>query len=169
MSFKNKQYLIVSFALVFNLMAPLFCLKAQANPIVLSTIKKSKKKSQFVGDWEVRTKVVWSDCPYVKEGNIAKSKMSISDVNGRLIPNWDTGKWKLVQHREINFLNQEKFTWERENKFFDPKAHEFWQVESKDKFELINGQKMRGESLVKQYLDGSYVGSYMTISYLVKK
>lgn len=126
---------------------------------------KEHYKSALVGDWTVSTKVIWSDCPYVEEGNKAFSSFNISEANGRLFPHWDANNWQLVKNKSINFSG-DYFTWERENKLYE--HGQYWFVKSLDKFEMVSSKKLKAKSLVKQYRNGKFVGSYITQSTLTK-
>ena len=140
-------------------------LKANAAPAYLN-IPKNIIKSNLLGNWEMVTQVVWSECPYVSKGEISKSELKTRKIGGKMYPIWDTNDWKLVSDNEINFIDNRELRWERESTKIDGSS--LWYVESLNKFELDGAEKMHGESLVKQYLDGEYVGQYMTVSYLKK-
>lgn len=146
-------------------MAPVFTNAAKASPFYIH-ISKGASKSRLAGDWRVVTEVVWSDCPYVKEGERGSSKLSMTNINGRIFPIWKANGWKLSKTEEVNFSNQSTFTWQRENEMIENNDH--WQAVSVDKFEVDNYNEMHAESIVRQYLNGEYVGSYMTVSYLTK-
>lgn len=159
------KYPLILFVCLFNFLTPIFSSSVMATPFHLH-ISKEINQSRLVGEWKVVTEVVWSDCPYVKEGQVSSSKLVISNASGRLYPSWKANDWKLVRNHKINFSNDELITWERENEV--RRAGQVWKVESIDKFELKGAESMRGESLLRQYLDGEFVGTYMTVSYLQK-
>ncbi len=167
MSKAIKFTLVFSFAICANFLAPIFGLvnKVSASPFYLH-VSKGLKKSKFIGEWRVETQVVWSDCPYVKPGQKANSKMVINDFNGRIYPTWNANGWKLLENSQINIEANNSIKWERVNALVD--NDDVWKTESVDKFDLTKSGAMLGESLVKQFLNGDYVGSYMTVSFLVK-
>lgn len=163
MIIRNLKF--ITFRLVFALLITIstFNVEIQAAPFYLSA-SQTEYQSNFTGQWEVVTKVVWSECDYVHIGEVASSTLTINSFNGRLYPTWRAEDWTLVQNNEINFHGDEVLTWQRTNEKLDKNNH--WYVESLDKFEISGNKSMEGESLVRQYLNGEYVGSYMTISQL---
>ncbi len=126
--------------------------------------KQDQYRSNLVGDWDVATEVTWSDCPYVNVGQVAESKMSVVDTNGVLYPQWQANDWQLVKNSTINISNDDQIIWERSNKLY--KDGKYWYVESVDRFDFDRKGRLKAKSLVKQYLDGEYVGSYITESVL---
>ncbi len=122
--------------------------------------------SNLIGEWKVHSEVVWSDCPYVKEGSQAKSAIKIKNINGKLFPEWEAHGWQLVRNKNIDFANDTGFHWERESKLVNGK--EYWFVRSTNDFNFDESGQLIGQSTHQQYLDGEYVGSYVTVSYLSK-
>ena len=64
---------------------------------------KTDYQSKLAGDWEVDSEVVWSESAYVKEGELSKSEIIISDIHGSLYPQWKAQDWKLVRNKVIDF------------------------------------------------------------------
>lgn len=124
-------------------------------------------KSDLVGDWEVVSKVIWSDSPYVKEGQKSVSNLNINEINGTLYPTWDARPWKKVRSKVLDFTSKKSLEWERESKYEEDINH-YWFVRSVNKFDFSSGQA-KGKSYHKEYLNGEQVGSYITMSYLLKK
>jgi len=129
-------------------------------------ISKDQYKSELVGNWDVATTVTWSDCPYVKVGQAAESELNVADTNGILYPSWKANDWQLVKNSNINISEDDQITWERSNKLY--KDGKYWYVESIDRFAFDKDGKLKAKSLIKQYLNGEYVGSYITESDLNK-
>ncbi len=142
-----------------------FSLKAEAAAFHLG-VSKEQYRSELVGDWNVATEVTWSDCPYVKIGQAAESQLNVADTNGILYPSWKANDWQLVKNSNINISNDDQISWERSNKLY--KDGKYWYVESVDRFAFDKDGKLKAKSLIKQYLDGEYVGSYITESKLNK-
>lgn len=122
--------------------------------------------SKFVGNWEVRTEITWSDSPYVEIGAEAKSEIKIDEINGKLYPQWKASDWVLLRNISIDFNSDASLNWKRENKLV--KENKYWFTDSVDKFFFDNNENLLAKSYVKQYLNGSYVGSYISNSYLKK-
>lgn len=140
---------------------------ASSVPFKLSA-NKSSYKSALIGKWDVDTRIMWSDCPFVKVGKTANSQLVFSDVNGRVVPHWKANQWKLVRNNAIEFdYDADTLVWERENKLYE--HGKYWYVEAQDKFNFASDGSLAGYSLVKQYLDGKYVGSYIMKSILAKQ
>jgi hypothetical protein len=124
-------------------------------------------KRNLVGRWKVVSRVIWSDCPYVEEGIESESTINISDINGSLFPSWRTAEWKLVRNKVIEFNSDETLYWERESKLNDENG-KYWFVRSINQFDFSDYENVEATSHHKQYLDGEYVGEYITKSFLVK-
>lgn len=128
---------------------------------------QTEYRSLMAGEYKVISKVIWSDCPYVSEGQKSESKMMIHDINGTLYPEWKAEDWKLVRNKVIDFNVDKSIHWERESKLV--KDGEFWFVKSVNEFNVNHKEKeLNGKSYHKQYLNGEFVGSYITESYLEK-
>lgn len=127
-------------------------------------VNKDNYKSGLVGEWQVTTEVVWSDCPYVDVGLTVDSNMIFTEINGRLFPQWQANGWVLVRNKSINFEDDDLLVWERENKLF--KDDKFWFISAVDKFSYDDDSQLTATSYIKQYLNGEYVGSYVTFSKL---
>ena len=125
-------------------------------------------KSGLVGDWEVVSKVIWSDSPYVKEGQKSISDLSIEEINGTLYPHWEAGEWKMVRSKVLDFNIDKSLHWERESKLIEDRDH-YWYVRSVNKFDFSDSGQFKGKSYHKEYLNGELVGTYITQSYLHKK
>jgi hypothetical protein len=126
---------------------------------------KAEYRSSIAGEWEVITKVIWSDCPYVQEGTSSESKITFHDINGTLFPEWSAHDWQLVRDKSIDFNHDMSLHWERESKLVE--ENQYWFVKSINDFRY-NRDKFIGKSVHKQYLNGEFVGSYITKSYLIK-
>jgi hypothetical protein len=157
---RSIRWLIIIFALALGLRADVKAVTFQLN------VSKEHYRSELVGDWNVDTQVTWSDCPYVKVGQGAVSELNVADVNGSLYPTWKANEWELVKNSAINISNDDQIVWERSNKLY--KDGKYWYVESVDRFNFDKNGKLKAKSLVKQFLDGEYVGSYITESVLDK-
>lgn len=155
---RSVGWFLLMGALIFSLMS-----EVQATPISL-TAREAYYQSQLVGDWDVSTEVTWSDCPYVREGQTANSQLKVSDTNGVLYPQWIANEWALVDNKAIRITEKDEILWERSNKL--TRNGKYWFVESKDKFSFDKKGNLVAESLVKQYLNGEFVGEYVTRSTL---
>ncbi len=127
---------------------------------------KSEIRSNLVGEWNVATKVIWSDCEYVGTGVESESKIVIHDINGKLFPEWEAYDWQLVRNKVIDFSYDESLHWEMESKL--EHDGDYWFVRSINDFKLDKQGKITGKGIVKQYLNGEFVGSYVTESVLSK-
>ncbi len=125
-------------------------------------------KSELIGDWEVVSKVIWSDSPYVKKGLKSKSTLNITEINGTIYPRWDAKPWKLVRNKVLNFTEKKSLHWERESKYEEDDDH-YWFIRTVNKFDFSKDGQFKGKSYHKEYLNGELVGSYVTKSYLYKK
>lgn len=137
-------------------------LKATAFQLIAS---KADYQSAIAGEWEVVTKVIWSDCPYVPEGSRSESTMVFHDINGTLYPEWEANDWELVRNKVIDFNYDLSLHWERESKMVE--EGKYWFVKSINDFKYQR-DNFTGKSYHKQYLNGEFVGAYVTKSFLVK-
>ena len=96
----GKQLKTLSFIACFALL--MVIQPASSVPFKLSA-NKSSYKSALIGKWDVDTRIMWSDCPFVKVGKTANSQLVFSDVNGRVVPHWKANQWKLVRNNAIEF------------------------------------------------------------------
>ncbi|MBT6843826.1 MAG: hypothetical protein HOA17_08540 [Candidatus Melainabacteria bacterium] len=127
---------------------------------------KSEQRSELVGEWEVESSVTWSDCKYVAEGSSAVSKIRINDINGKLYPEWQANDWHLVRNKVIDFNYDNSLHWERESKLEE--AGDYWFVRTITDFRFNKTGDLVAKGHVKQYLNGEFVGAYMTESHLKK-
>lgn len=156
--------LLLSF-LVLTLGIVLNCpVQATAFQILAS---KTDYQSQLAGEWDVSSEIVWSESDYAKEGEKSRSEISISDIHGSLYPVWKAEGWKLVRNKVIDFNMDKSIHWERESKL--TKDGEYWFVKSVNKFKYKPDGTIAGRSYHKQYLNGEFVGSYITYSRLKRK
>ena len=128
---------------------------------------KDEYHSKLEGKWTVATKVVWSDCPYVKIGTESESEITINNINGNLYPSWKANDWKLMESKAIDFNTDNSLYWEISS--FLEKKSEYCYVETVKKFDFTKHGKFNGTSHNKQFLNGEYVGAYITESQLTKK
>lgn len=157
---------MLSFILCFS-----FAMQSFFSPVVATAFQlvasKTEYKSILAGDWDVKSEVVWSESEYVKEGEKSRSEIAITDIHGSLYPNWKAAGWQLVRNKRIEFKFDKSIHWERESKLV--KDGEYWFVKSINKFKYNDDGTIKGKSYHKQYLNGEYVGSYITYSKLTKK
>jgi len=158
-----RRLVTLALILLMNLLPhPGNKIRATAFQLIAS---KAEYRSSIAGEWEVITKVIWSDCPYVQEGTSSESKIIFHDINGTLYPEWDANDWQLVRDKTIDFNYDMSLHWERESKLIEDKH--YWFVKSINDFRY-DRENFTGKSVHKQYLNGEFVGSYITKSYLIK-
>ena len=150
--------LVISFAGLHKVSATAFQLFTQV----------TEYQSDLIGDWEVVSKVIWSDSPYVKKGTKSVSTLKITEINGSLYPKWEAGPWKTVRNKVLNFTPKKSLEWEIETKFEEDINH-YWFVRTVNKFDFSQDGQFKGKSYHKEYLNGEEVGSYITVSYLQRK
>ncbi len=129
------------------------------------TASKYDIKSKLLGQWKVISKVVWSDCDYVAEGSEAESEIVFKSMHGKLYPEWRAEGWNLVRDNAVDFFYDDSLHWERESKL--EKNGEYWFVKTINDFNFDEHGRLVGISHVKQYLNGEFVGSYITESELI--
>lgn len=154
----------LAFILALNLLA-LKTNKVDATAFQLIA-SKSEVRSELVGEWQVATKVIWSDCEYVSKGLESQSEIVIHSISGKLFPEWKAYEWELVRNKAIDFGYDDSLHWEIETKL--EKDGDYWFVRAINDFKLDKSGHIIGKGTVKQYLNGEFVGSYITESVLSK-
>lgn len=149
--------------ILMSVLLPLDSYKSEAIAFQLMASRTSYEQ-ELAGRWKVVSQVVWSDCPFVDVGDDAESEIDITAINGTLYPNWKTQAWTLVRNTSIEFNYDKTLYWERESKMYD--SEDLWFVKSINKFEFDKEGQFTGKSHHKQYLNGEYVGAYITLSHL---
>lgn len=140
----------------------------QVNAIAFQLmVAKSETRSNLVGEWEVDSTVTWSDCDYVQVGSKAMSKIRINDINGQLYPEWNANDWQLVRNKVIDFHYDDSLYWERESKLEED--GDYWFVRTITEIKFDEQGDLIGKDHVKQYLNGEFVGSYISESKLSKQ
>lgn len=157
---------VVVVRLLLALIIILSPLKANAIAFQLM-LSQSETRSELVGHWEVDSIVTWSDCKYVKEGSSAISSIKINDINGKLYPEWQANDWQLVRNKVIDFSYDDSLHWEQESKLEEEDGN-YWFVRTISDFKFNDEGKLVAQGHVKQYLNGEFVGSYITESHLTK-
>ncbi len=155
---------LLAFIFALNLL-PINSNKSLATAFQLIA-SKSEIRSELVGEWKVATKVIWSDCEYVTKGLESESKIVIHNISGKLFPEWETYDWELVRNKAIDFGYDDSLHWEIESKL--EKDGDYWFVRTINDFKLDQTGHIVGKGTVKQYLNGEFVGSYVTESVLSK-
>ena len=156
---------LLAFILVLNLLLTTNSNKSSATAFQLIAAK-SEARSDLIGQWNVATKVIWSDCDYVSEGLESSSKIVIHSIGGKLFPKWEAYDWELVRNKAIDFGYDDSLHWEIETKL--EKDGDYWFVRAINDFKLDKQGHFTGKGVVKQYLNGEFVGSYITESTLSK-
>ncbi len=156
--------ILLAFILALNLLA-FNSNKVSATAFQLIA-SKSDIRSELVGEWQVATKVIWSDCEYVSKGLESESKIVIHNISGKLFPEWKAYEWELVRNKAIDFGYDDSLHWEIETKL--EKDGDYWFVRAINDFKLDKHGHIVGKGTVKQYLNGEFVGSYTTESVLSK-
>jgi hypothetical protein len=152
--------------LVLNLGLELPSYKAYATAFQLLA-SKTEYRSMLSGSWNVVSEVVWTESKYAPKGSSSESEIVISDINGSLYPEWKVDGWQLVRNNSIDLNSDRTINWERESKLVID--DDYWYVKSVNKFKYTKDGLIEGRSYHKQYLNGEYVGSYITYSKLKRK
>jgi hypothetical protein len=155
---------ILIFILGLGLQLPAYESKATAFQLLAS---QTEYRSMLSGSWQVVSEVIWSKSKYAQKGSVSESEIIISDIHGSLYPEWKTDGWQLVRNKSIDLNADKSIHWERESKLTI--NDEYWFVSSVNKFKYTSDGKIEGKSYHKQYLNGEYVGSYITYSKLKRK
>jgi hypothetical protein len=156
---------LLAFILALNLLLCTNSNKSSATAFQLIAAK-SEARSDLIGKWQVQTKVIWSDCEYVSKGLESESRIVIHSIGGKLFPKWEAYDWELVRNKAIDFGNDDSLHWEIETKL--ERDGDYWFVRAINDFKLDKHGHVTGKGVVKQYLNGEFVGSYITESTLSK-
>jgi hypothetical protein len=143
---------------------PAYQSKATAFQLLAS---KTEYRSMLSGSWDVVSEVIWTKSKFAKKGSLSESEIVISDIHGSLYPEWKVDGWQLVRNNAIDLNSDRSIHWERESKLVI--EDDYWYVKSVNKFKYTDDGRIEGKSYHKQYLNGEYVGSYITYSKLKRK
>jgi hypothetical protein len=148
--------------LIISIFLCSFCIQS-ANSIAFQLIAQvNEVKTHIEGEYEVVTKVIWSSSPYVKKGQKSISELYIDDINGKLYSQWHSRPWKIVKTNLIEFKDSNQLRLEQDTKF-DEDLNNYWYVQSAFDFDF---EDLEGKAYHKEFLNGEYVGAYITKSYL---
>ena len=129
--------------------------------------------NSFVGNWDMKTIVVDSNCPYVFVGTTTKSKLKIKLTFVPQIKNfilkglWFGGNWEKSKSF-IKILNKKEAITERVTEY-KSKDENNWKAILIDHLKLDEDNVIHSESIVIQYKNGIPVGEYKTFSILTKE
>ena len=132
---------------------------------VIDTNKTHELNSYFEGNWNVKTIVTHSSCPYIIVGSTTISKIEIKKDLNRYKGYWSGGNWSKSEFR-IDQLSETEAISERVTK--NSVENTVWEAVLTDHLSLGDDNKIRSESIANQFKNGKYVGEYKTYSVLSK-
>ena len=121
-------------------------------------------QQSLVGTWEVVSKVIWSDSPYVEKGLTSSTDLVIERVGDQLHPTWKSPGWVPVGHKVIKFKANKSLHWELSSKYVDDDDYFF--VKSVNELQFLSETEGKGTCYHMHSKDGVKTGHYITKVFL---
>lgn len=120
------------------------------------------------GSWQCVTVVVDSLVDTVPVGQKIVSRMDFVRVDdGRVVARFKQAGWTEAQE-SVTAVSSTQYQLDKTNYFYGDRAGGAWAARSRDRYQLLEKNRMIAESEVDQYINGRYVGRYRTRSTLVR-
>lgn len=130
--------------------------------------RKDSFPQDVQGSWQCVTVVIDSLVDTVPVGNKVVSKMDfVKGTDGRIVARFLQPGWTEAQESVTAFSNTQ-YQMDKTNYYYGDHTNGSWAARSRDRYQLVEKNKMIAESEVDQYVNGRYVGRYRTHSTLVR-
>lgn len=124
-------------------------------------------KDELAGEYEVRSKIIWSSTEHAPEGKQSLSSLSIEKAASTIYAHWIDHVWTTVRSKVLEFTPKKLLHWELDNKYEEDDDN-YWFVRTVNTFDFSQDGQIKGKSYHKLYHNGNYEGAYITQSYLIK-
>jgi hypothetical protein len=122
--------------------------------------------AQYEGDWNCISKVIASNVPQVAAGSTMQCELSFQmNGQGQLLASWNQNGWNPAQCAVVSFrptgssIAHKSSTLNRGG----------WCAMSQDQLRMVSQNQMQGRSHVMQYQNGRVIGTYETVSMLIRQ
>ncbi len=116
------------------------------------------------GSWQCVTVVIDSLVDTVGVGQKVVSQLDfVKGSDGRVVARFQQPGWSEAQE-SITAFSSTQYQMDKTNYFYGDRAAGAWAARSRDKYQLLEKNRMIAESEVDQYINGRYVGRYRTRS-----
>lgn len=120
------------------------------------------------GGWQCVTVVIDSLVETVPVGQKIVSRMDFVKTNdGRVVARFLQPGWTEAQET-VTALNGNRYQMDKTNYFYGDGSSGGWAARSRDRYQVLERNRMIAESEVDQYQSGCYMGRYRTRSTLVR-
>lgn len=118
------------------------------------------------GTWNCVSKVVSSTCATVMPGTVVQSFIQyMKNAQGAMVQNWNQAGWTPASSAVLKF-NDTSISTSKESTFVSTGGAVT--ARTHERLKLVNPQTMVAESIVEQFCNGQFIGTYKTVSVLHK-
>lgn len=120
------------------------------------------------GGWQCVTVVIDSLVDTVPVGQKMVSRMDfVRATDGRVVARFQQPGWTEAQE-SVTAFSTTQYQMDKTNYYYGDHVNGAWAARSRDRYQLLERNRMIAESEVDQYIDGRYVGRYRTRSSLLR-
>lgn len=120
------------------------------------------------GAWHCTTVVIDSLVGTVPVGQKVVSRVDfVRSDDGRVVARFQQPGWTEAQ-TSVTAFSSTQFQMDKTNYYFGDNMSGAWAARSRDRYQLLELNRMIAESEVDQYIDGRYVGRYRTRSTMIR-
>ena len=124
--------------------------------------------AEVQGTWQCVSVVTDSLVDTVQPGQQIVSRMDfVKAADGRVVARFQQPGWTETQ-ASVTAFSTASYVLDKTNYFYGDRSGGAWAARSRDHYQLVGADRMVADSEVDQYIDGRYVGRYMTRSTLVR-
>ncbi|HEY9677634.1 MAG TPA: hypothetical protein V6C76_06475 [Drouetiella sp.] len=127
--------------------------------------QRSARAQVLEGNWTCMSQVTGSNVPGVTSGTVVHSMVQYRpDGAGNMVESWFQNNWTPATSAVVK-LDSAVLTSSRESA---SNTSNGWTARCHDIYKIVAPNKMIAESIVHQFVNGTYVGDYKTQSVLTK-
>ncbi|MBX9688640.1 MAG: hypothetical protein K2X27_18170 [Candidatus Obscuribacterales bacterium] len=133
-----------------------------------SPARRDSFAQELQGAWQCVTVVIDSLVDTVPVGQKVISRMDfVKTTDGRVVARFLQPGWTEAQET-ITAYSSSNYQMDKTNYYYGDQMGGSWAARSRDRYQVLEANRMIAESEVDQYMDGRYVGRYRTRSTLVR-
>lgn len=134
-----------------------------------ASFRKDSFPQELQGSWQCVSVVVDSLVDTVSVGQKVVSRIDfVKTQDGRVVARFQQSGWTQAQE-SVTAYSATQYQTDKTNYYYGEHAAGAWAARSRDRYQLLETNRMIAESEVDQYVDGHYVGRYKTRSTLVRQ
>lgn len=134
----------------------------------MSSTRPDSFPNEMQGGWQCVTVVIDSLVDSVPVGQKMVSRVDfVKTKDGRVVARFLQPGWTEAQE-SVSTMGTNKYQVDKTNYYYGPNSNGSWAARSRDRYQILEKNRMITESEVDQYADGCYMGRYRTRSTLVR-